>query len=59
MPRMLIRAFIVILAFNSICAAYGDLTHRNVVRDAFEFIIANKGDASLPPGLLPPGLPPP
>src|SRR5262249_8225914 len=29
----------------STCAAYGDTAHRNVVRDAFEFIIANKNDS--------------
>lgn len=42
----ILRAFALVLAFSSTCAAYGDLAHRNIVRDAFEFIIANKADAA-------------
>ncbi len=36
----------VIIIFKSKCVAYDDITHFNIVRDAFEFIIANKSDST-------------
>src|SRR5262245_26518039 len=41
---VVLRALLMTVVFGSLCAAYQDNSHLNIVRDAFEFVIANRSD---------------